>query len=102
MFRTRRLLAQGRLLGPLLALALVAVQAAATAHELEHALNAHDKPSCVLHLYAEHGSATPTPHVAIATPTPCDTVYTFERIGIVVLIPAFDYQVRAPPALSRS
>jgi len=90
------------MLAPLLALALVVVQAAATAHELEHSLHAHDKSSCVLHLYAEHGGGVPTPDVVIASAVTSDSAYTPCQPTVVFLTRTFDYQVRAPPFLCRN
>jgi hypothetical protein len=42
----------------LLAAALLAVSATASAHELEHATTHHDA-ACALHLYSGHGGALP-------------------------------------------
>jgi hypothetical protein len=87
---------QLRLVPWLLAAALIAVQALAFAHELQHDLKQHDDASCVLHLHTKHaGHPSPTltlpaaavPHAIVA---PAVSVH-------IDAAPALGYRTRAPP-----
>jgi hypothetical protein len=82
----------------LVAAALLLVTASALQHELDHALEHHDEPSCALHLFADHTGKT------FASATPLDAAI-FHPIFLAVIgeqravrtITA-SFQSRAPPA----
>jgi hypothetical protein len=83
-----------------LAVAFLAIQAIALAHELKHDLRQHDDSSCVLHLYTKHaggklnaGSLLPTLYTASESPTFPDTT-------ILVSTSALGYRTRAPPVIA--
>lgn len=83
----------------LLAVAFLAVQALAFAHELQHDLQQHDDPSCVLHLHTKHAghpAATVAPIVA-ALP---DAIVPAAASGAIAATPILGYRTRAPPLSS--
>jgi hypothetical protein len=90
---------QIRCLPVLAALALLILQTAAFAHEIEHDLEQHDEPACALHLYTgQAGKPAGTDAIPIITITP--TFYTVipnPHAPRSQRLPA--YRGRAPPPL---
>jgi hypothetical protein len=91
---------QPRFVAWLLAAVLLITQAAALAHEYDHALGQHEAP-CALHAYCQHGgkglasNAPVTVTVVLAdTPHPESAVALTSRAIAA-------YAARAPPTLSR-
>jgi hypothetical protein len=98
---TARLIASGRVRRAfLVAAALLVVQTAAAAHELQHALHHDENPSCALHLYANHFGKAPTQAVVISLPLqPQEAPATRIRV-VVCATPALGYYTRGPPRSS--
>lgn len=84
----------------LLAAVLLAVQAAAATHELEHALHEHDDPACALHLYCGNTSNVATSDADVARNIACDQppLSSLPRFSFSDRIA--DYRARAPPIIS--
>lgn len=90
---------QPKFLPWLLALAFLAVQAAAFAHELQHDLRQHGDASCVLHLHAKQaGQPAPGPFFVPVRAAPAPS----RRPAAVAVSapPALGYRTRAPPRAS--
>jgi len=84
----------------LLAVALLAIQAIALAHEIKHDLRQHDDSACVLHLYTKHAggklnadSLLPALYTANENPACVDA-------GMPVSAPSLGYRTRAPPVIA--
>jgi hypothetical protein len=86
-------------LAVVLALAFVAAQATALAHEIEHVLHLHDAP-CALHVAADHLVMAPAPE-----PVPAVALAPVMRpesstLHVVPAPPPRASAARAPPSLS--
>lgn len=85
------------LLAVLVAIALLAVETIALAHEIEHDTGQHDEPSCPLHLFVTGFAKTPGAELSFA-PAPAPDI--FEVIPAIVAPRAtlvLGYRGRAPP-----
>lgn len=81
----------------LLAIAFLAVQAIALAHEIKHDLQQHNDPSCVLHLHAKQSGDTPSAQLRLTAPLAFDTALFTHETRPLVARWALPYKSRAPP-----
>lgn len=83
----------------LAAVAFLAIQTVAFAHEIKHDLHQHDA-SCALHVYAEQVGKLPAADVAFVAVILPDVVPIAEPITLTVAPSAPRYLSRAPPLSS--
>jgi hypothetical protein len=77
--------------------AFLLVSANALAHEIDHALDYHNKPSCALHLFADHGANALISGTLLAPPilqTALLPVINEQSHACAVSLP---FRSRAPP-----